>query len=137
MRKRWAHGLDAGCGHSRLIDKPVAQLQLIARGHPPHADDVSVVASVSGPPSLRKVKDLLFERRGNICHATVRQRRNPLGPMVASEIRRQRAQRMRVYTPLKVGPRRGLRWSVTASRPPSSLSGLGSLGRSRDQLSLD
>jgi putative transposase len=35
------------------------------------------------PLSLRNVEDLLFERRIDICHETVRQRWNNFGPMFA------------------------------------------------------
>jgi putative transposase len=47
--------------------------------------------------SVRNVEDLLFERRINICHETVRLWWNRFGPMFAGEIRRKRVDRMRAY----------------------------------------
>lgn len=46
------------------------------------------------PLSLRNVEDLLFERGIDICHETVRLWWNRFGPLFASEIRRQRINRM-------------------------------------------
>jgi hypothetical protein len=50
-----------------------------------------VMMYVRFPLSLRNVEDLLFERGIDICHETVRMRWNRFGPMIAGDIRRQRA----------------------------------------------
>jgi putative transposase len=57
-----------------------------------------VLMYVRYPLSLRNVEDLLFERGIDICHETVRKWWNRFGPMIASEIRRKRVQRMRHFT---------------------------------------
>ena len=57
-----------------------------------------VLMYVRYPLSLRNVEDLLFERGIDICHETVRKWWNRFGPMIASEIRRKRVQRMRQFT---------------------------------------
>ena len=49
------------------------------------------------PLSLRNVEDLLFERGIDICHETVRLWWNRFGPLMASDIRRQRVSRMRGF----------------------------------------
>ena len=49
------------------------------------------------PLSLRNVEDLLFERGIDICHETVRLWWNRFGPLMASDIRRQRISRMRGF----------------------------------------
>ena len=49
------------------------------------------------PLSLRIVEDMLFERGINLCHKTVPFRWDGLGPMFASEARRQRASPMRGF----------------------------------------
>ena len=56
-----------------------------------------VMMYVRFPLSLRNVEDLLFERGIDICHETVRFWWNRFGPMLASEIRRQRVSRMRGF----------------------------------------
>jgi putative transposase len=56
-----------------------------------------VMMYVRFPLSLRNVEDLLFERGIDICHETVRHWWNRFGPMFASDIRRQRASRMRGF----------------------------------------
>ena len=56
-----------------------------------------VMMYVRFPLSLRNVEDLLFERGIDICHETVRLWWNRFGPMLASEIRRQRVSRMRGF----------------------------------------
>ena len=45
------------------------------------------------------MEDLLAERGINICYETVRLWWNRFGPMFAAEIRRNRVQRMRSFTP--------------------------------------
>ena len=55
---------------------------------------LAVMMCVRFPLSLRNVEDLLFERGIDICHETVRFWWNRFGPMFASEIRRQRVDRM-------------------------------------------
>ena len=50
------------------------------------------------PLSLRNVEDLLHERGIDICHETVRHWWNRFGPMFASEIRRNRASRLKCYS---------------------------------------
>ena len=47
--------------------------------------------------SLRNVEDLLFERRIDICHETVRMWWNRFGPLFAADVRRQRVSRMKVF----------------------------------------
>ena len=58
---------------------------------------LAVMMYVRFPLSLRNVEDLLFERGIDICHETVRFWWNRFGPMLASEIRRQRVSRMRGF----------------------------------------
>src|ERR1700744_4352502 len=57
-----------------------------------------VMMYVRYPLSLRNVEDLLFERGIDICHETERKWWNRFGPMIDSEIRRKRVQRMRKFT---------------------------------------
>ena len=45
--------------------------------------------------SLRNVEDLLFERGIDLCHETVRHRRNRFRPLFAGDIRRQKVSNMR------------------------------------------
>ncbi|MEO0920897.1 MAG: IS6 family transposase, partial [Pseudomonadota bacterium] len=56
-----------------------------------------VMMYVRFPLSLRNVEDLLFERGIDICHETVRFWWNRFGPMFASDIKRQRINRMRGF----------------------------------------
>ncbi len=56
-----------------------------------------VMMYVRFPPSLRNVEDLLFERSIDISHETVRFWWNRFGPMLASDIRRQRVSRMKGF----------------------------------------
>lgn len=49
------------------------------------------------PLSLGNVEDLLFERGIDICHETVRFWWTRFGPLLAGEVRRQRANRMRGF----------------------------------------
>ena len=56
-----------------------------------------VMMYIRFPLSLRNVEDLLFERGIDICHETVRLWWNRFGPLFASDIRRQRVQRMRGF----------------------------------------
>jgi hypothetical protein len=78
---------------------------------------------VKYPLSLRNVEDLLAERGIDISHETVRHWWNRFAPLFASDIRRQRANRMR-GSPVEVAPRRDVRegerrdaLSVTRGRP--------------------
>ena len=59
---------------------------------------LAVMLYVRFPLSLRNVEDLLHERGIDISHETVRFWWNRFGPMFASEIRRKRVSRMRVYS---------------------------------------
>ncbi len=56
-----------------------------------------VMMYVRFPLSLRNVDDLLFKRGIDICHETVRLWWTRFGPLFASEIRKQRASRMRGF----------------------------------------
>jgi putative transposase len=56
-----------------------------------------VLMYVKYPLSLRNVEDLLHERGIDISHETVRFWWNRFGPLFASDIRRQRAKRMRGF----------------------------------------
>ncbi len=56
-----------------------------------------VLMCVRFPLSLRNVEDLLCERGIDICHETVRLWWNRFGPLFASDIRRERLNRMRDY----------------------------------------
>jgi len=47
--------------------------------------------------SLRNVEDLLFERRIDLCHETVRMWWNRFGPLFAADVRRQRVSRMKAF----------------------------------------
>ena len=58
---------------------------------------LAVMMYVRFPLSLRNVEDLLHERGIDICHETVRFWWNRFGPMFASEIRRNRADRLRAW----------------------------------------
>ncbi|WP_282154033.1 IS6 family transposase [Ruegeria atlantica] len=59
---------------------------------------LAVMMYVRFPLSLRNVEDLLHERGIEISHETVRFWWNRFGPMFASEIRKNRASRMRAYS---------------------------------------
>jgi putative transposase len=61
-----------------------------------------VVMNARFPLSLRNVEDLLFERGIDISHETVRMWWNTLGPMFASDIRRQRVSAVREFSPVAV-----------------------------------
>ena len=56
-----------------------------------------VMMYVRYPLSLRNVEDLLHEHGIDISHETVRLWRNRFGPLMASDIRRQRVSRMRGF----------------------------------------
>lgn len=56
-----------------------------------------VMMYVRFPLSLRNVEDLLAERGIDICHETVRHWWNRIGPLFASDIKRQRISRMRGF----------------------------------------
>ncbi|WP_373487799.1 hypothetical protein [Blastomonas sp.] len=56
-----------------------------------------VMMYVRFPLSLRNVEGLLAERGIDICHDTVRHWWNRLGPLFATDIRRQRVSRMRGF----------------------------------------
>jgi len=56
----------------------------------PEVIRLTVMMYIRYPLSLRQVEDLLFERRIDICHETVRFWWNRFGPMFASEIRKRR-----------------------------------------------
>src|ERR1700752_1600456 len=56
-----------------------------------------VMMYVKYPLSLRNVEDLLAERGIDVAHETVRYWWNRFGPLFASDIRRQRASRMRGF----------------------------------------
>lgn len=56
----------------------------------PEVTRLVVMMYVRFPLSLRNVEDLLFERRIDICHETVRFRWNRFGPTFAGDIRRLR-----------------------------------------------
>jgi putative transposase len=58
---------------------------------------LAVMMYVRFPLSLRNIGDLLFERGIDLCHETVRFWRNRFGPLFASDIRRQRVDRMRSF----------------------------------------
>ena len=58
---------------------------------------LAVMMYVRFPLSLRNVEDLLFERGIDVCHETVRLWWNRFGPMFATDIRRQRVNRMRGF----------------------------------------
>jgi len=53
---------------------------------------LTVMTYIRYPLSSRQVEDLLFERRIDICHETVRFWWNRFGPMFAAEIRKSRIQ---------------------------------------------
>jgi putative transposase len=59
---------------------------------------LAVLMYVKYPLSLRNVEDLLFERRIDICHETVRLWWDRFGPMFAGQIRKKRVQAMRQHT---------------------------------------
>jgi hypothetical protein len=58
----------------------------------PEVIRLTVMMYVRYPLSLRQVEDLLFERRIDICHETVRFWWNRFGPSFATAIRKRRAQ---------------------------------------------
>lgn len=59
---------------------------------------LAVIMYVRFPLSLRNVEDLLHERRIDICNETVRYWWNRFGPMLASEIRRNRSSRLKCFS---------------------------------------
>ena len=59
---------------------------------------LAVMLYVRFPLSLRNVEDLLHERGIDVSHETVRFWWNRFGPMFASEIRRRRVQKLRVFS---------------------------------------
>jgi len=59
---------------------------------------LAVMLYVRFPLSLRNVEDLLHERGIDVSHETVRFWWNRLGPMLAFEIRKKRAQQLRAYS---------------------------------------
>ena len=59
---------------------------------------LAVMMYIRFPLSLRNVEDLLHERGIDISHETVRYWWNRFGPLMASEIRKRRAQQMRQHT---------------------------------------
>lgn len=59
---------------------------------------LAVMMYVRFPLSLRNVEDLLHERGIDISHETVRYWWNRFGPMFASEIKRQRINRLKAYS---------------------------------------
>ncbi|MEQ9490433.1 MAG: IS6 family transposase [Alphaproteobacteria bacterium] len=59
---------------------------------------LAVMMYVRFPLSLRNVEDLLHERGIDICHETLRHWWNRFGPMFASEIRKNRASRLKCYS---------------------------------------
>jgi len=63
----------------------------------PEVIRLTVLMSVKYPLSLRNVEDLLHERGMNISHETVRFWWNRFSPLFASDIRGQRADRMRSF----------------------------------------
>ena len=63
----------------------------------PEVIRLAVMMYVRYPLSLRGVEDLLFERGIDVCHETVRLWWNRFGPLMASDIRRQRISRMRGF----------------------------------------
>jgi putative transposase len=63
----------------------------------PEVIRLAVLMYVKYPLSLRNVEDLLHERGIDICHETVRFWWNRFGPLFASDIRRQRINRMRGF----------------------------------------
>ena len=60
----------------------------------PEVIRLAVLLYVKYPLSLRNVEDLLFERRIDIAHETVRYWWNKFGPLFAGEIRRKRVSYM-------------------------------------------
>ena len=66
--------------------------------HPsPEVIRLMVMLYVRLPLSLRNVEDLLFERGIDVCHETVRLWWNRFGPLIAADIWRQQADRMRGF----------------------------------------
>jgi putative transposase len=63
----------------------------------PEVIRLAVMLYVRFPLSLRSVEDLLHERGIDLSHETVRFWWNRFGPMLASEIRRKRADRLRAW----------------------------------------
>jgi putative transposase len=63
----------------------------------PEVIRLAVMMYVRFPLSLRNVEDLLHERGIDVSHETVRFWWNRFGPMLASEIRRRRADRLRAW----------------------------------------
>jgi len=63
----------------------------------PEVIRLMVIMYIKYPLSLRNVEDLLFERRIDICHETVRLWWTRFGPMFAAEIRKKRVDRMRAH----------------------------------------
>jgi putative transposase len=63
----------------------------------PEVIRLAVMLYLRFPLSLRNVEDLLDERGIDVSHETIRFWWNRFGPMFAAEIRRKRAQRMRIW----------------------------------------
>lgn len=58
----------------------------------PEVMRLAVMMYIHNPQSARQVEDLLFERRIDICHETVRFWWNRFCPMFAAEIRKRRVE---------------------------------------------
>lgn len=54
----------------------------------PEVIRLAVMLYVRFPLSLRNIEDLLHKRDIDVCHETVRFRRNRFGPMFATEMRK-------------------------------------------------
>lgn len=85
-------GVERGHAPPAQASLAVSLLQLVARGDPAGGADVRAVSL-----TLRDGEDLLFERGIDICHEAVRLWWNRFGPLIASDIRRQRVSRMRGF----------------------------------------
>ena len=64
----------------------------------PEVIRLAVMMYIRYPLSLRQVEDLLFKRRIDVCHETVRFWWNLFGPLFAAEIRKRRVQQHRHYS---------------------------------------
>ena len=79
-------GYDGGMSHpSKLNPNPFRYFN-----SSPELIRLVVMTYVRFPLSLRTVEDLLFERRIDFCHETVRFWWNRFGPLFGAEIRRKR-----------------------------------------------
>ena len=87
----------------------------------PEVIRMAVMLYVRHPLSLRNVEDLLFERRVEICHETVRFWWNRFVPMFVSEVKRRHVDRMRGF--------RHWRWHVDEVFIKINGSGITSGGR--------